>query len=63
MHCDSRGLFGARRVWVMLRRLYPVELIARCTVERRMRALGLDGVPNARSATTMGQPKVASYPG
>ncbi len=47
----------------MLRRLYPVELIARCTVERRMRALGLDGVPNARSATTMGQPKVASYPG
>lgn len=63
MHSDNRGLFGARKVWVMLRRLYPDEPIARCTVERRMRALGLAGVSNARSTTTTRQPKTASYPG
>nr|BFF06449.1 hypothetical protein GCM10023233_14180 [Brevibacterium otitidis] len=47
----------------MLRRLYPNEPIARCTVERRMRTLGLAGVSNARSTTTTRQPKTASYPG
>ena len=50
-------------MWVMLRRLYPDEPIARCTVERRMRALGLAGVPNARLTTTTRQPKTASCPG
>ncbi|MCT1891860.1 IS3 family transposase, partial [Brevibacterium luteolum] len=63
VHSDNRGLFGARKVWVMLRRLYPNEPIARCTVERRMRALGLAGVSNARSTTTTRQTKTASYPG
>ena len=52
MHFDNRGLFGARKLWVMLRRLYPDELIVRCTVERRMCALGLAGVPNAWLTTT-----------
>ena len=62
VYSDNRGLFGARKMWVMLRRLYPDEPIARCTVERRMRALGLAGVSNARSTTTTRQPKAASYP-
>lgn len=47
----------------MLRRLYPDEPIARCTVERRMRALGLAGVGNARSTTTTRPSTTASYPG
>lgn len=47
----------------MLRRLYPNDPLARCTVERRMRALGLARVSNARSTTTTRQPKTASYPG
>lgn len=63
VHSDNRGLFGARKMWVMLRRLYPDESIARCTVERRMRALGLAGVSNARSTTTTRPSKTASYPG
>ncbi|WP_413774234.1 IS3 family transposase [Brevibacterium sp. JSBI002] len=62
VHSDNRGLFGARKIWVMLRRLYPDEPIARCTVERRMRALGLAGVSNARATTTTWQSKTASYP-
>ena len=47
----------------MLRRLNAGEPIARCTVEPRMRALGLTGVSNARSTATTRHPKTASYPG
>jgi hypothetical protein len=37
----GRGLYGARKVWLQLRR-EGIE-VARCTVERLMRELGLAG--------------------
>ena len=45
MHSDARigrGLYGARKVWLQLRR--EGETVARCTVERLMREAGLAGV-------------------
>ena len=45
VHSDARigrGLYGARKVWLQLRR--EGETVARCTVERLMRAAGLAGV-------------------
>jgi putative transposase len=42
VHTDSRGLYGARKVWWQLRR--EGIPIARCAVERLMRAHGLEGV-------------------
>ncbi|WP_460768668.1 hypothetical protein, partial [Mariniluteicoccus flavus] len=39
-------------MWKALAREYPGEHVARCTVERRMGALGLAGVPNKRHPTT-----------
>ena len=45
VHSDARigrGLYGARKVWLQLRR--EGETVARCTVERLMREAGLAGV-------------------
>ena len=42
----GRGLYGARKVWLQLRR-DGIE-VARCTVERLMREMGLAGVAAAR---------------
>ena len=39
---DNRKLYGARKVWHVLRR--EGEDVARCTVERLMRSLGIKGV-------------------
>jgi putative transposase len=39
-------------MWKALGRAFPDEPVARCTVERRMRALGLQGASNARSTRT-----------
>jgi transposase InsO family protein len=44
---DSRRLYGARKIWKQLRR-EGVE-VARCTVERLMRAAGMTGVMAKRS--------------
>jgi putative transposase len=46
----GRGVYGARKVWHQLRR-EGVE-VARCTVERLMRAAGLRGVIRAKSPRT-----------
>ena len=46
----SRGLYGARKVWHQLRR-EGVE-VARCTVERLMRTLGLAGAVRGRRVRT-----------
>ena len=46
-HGPGRGLYGARKVWRQLHR-EGVE-VARCTVERLMRELGLSGVTASRS--------------
>ena len=48
----GRGLYGARKVWLQLRR--EGVLVARCTVERLMREAGLAGVRRgARRRTTV----------
>lgn len=44
---DSRRLYGARKIWKQLRR--EGVRVARCTVERLMRAEGLTGVVASRS--------------
>lgn len=46
------GVYWVRKMWKTINRLHPGERVARCTVERRMRALGLAGVSNARSTRT-----------
>jgi putative transposase len=46
----NRGVYGARKVWRQLRR--EGTEVARCTVERLMRRLGLAGVVRGRRART-----------
>lgn len=52
LHEDNFGVFGARKLWKAYNRAYPQEQVARCTVERRMRGLGLRGVGNERTTRT-----------
>jgi len=47
---DNRKLYGARKIWHVLRR--EGEDVARCTVERLMRALGIKGVVRGRRVIT-----------
>ncbi|WP_414646718.1 IS3 family transposase [Corynebacterium vitaeruminis] len=44
-------MYGVRKMWKTYLRTFPQDHVARCTIERRMRTLGLAGVPNARSGT------------
>jgi transposase InsO family protein len=46
----SRGRYGARKVWHQLRR--EGHDIARCTVERLMKVMGLQGVVRGKKVTT-----------
>jgi putative transposase len=48
VHQDNFGVYGARRVWRQLHR--EGITVARCTVERLMGELGLQGVRRARPA-------------
>jgi transposase InsO family protein len=50
----SRGRYGARKVWHQLRR--EKHDIARCTVERLMQMLGLQGVKRGKKRTTIPDP-------
>lgn len=52
LHEENMGVYGTRKMWKAMNRAHPDDPVARCTVERRMRALGLSGVPNARSTRT-----------
>ncbi|SPJ25814.1 hypothetical protein PAA8504_03666 [Palleronia abyssalis] len=56
---DNRGLYGARKVWHVLRREgvaqadgAPMTAVARCTVERLMREMGLQGVVRGKKVIT-----------
>lgn len=50
VHAENYGVYGARKVHAELRRLgHPV---ARCTVERLMRAAGLRGITRAKGPRT-----------
>ena len=44
------GVYGARKIWHQLRR--EGEQVARCTVERLMRAMGLQGVRRGKTVRT-----------
>ena len=50
VHDASFGLYGTRKVWHQLRREGVV--IAKCTVERLMRAMGLAGVRRGKTTVT-----------
>ena len=54
VHEASRGLYGARKVYHALRRQGGVDgvHVARCTVERLMRTVGLQGVRRGRTVRT-----------
>jgi transposase InsO family protein len=47
---ENRSVYGARKVWLQLQR--EGFSVARCTVERLMRAMGLHGVVRGRSYKT-----------
>jgi transposase InsO family protein len=53
---ENFGVYGPRKVWRQLRR--EGHIVARCTVERLMRAMGLSGAVRGRAwvTTTQSQP-------
>ena len=57
VHDKSKGRYGVRNVWHQLRR--EGREIARCTVERLMRAHGLQGVTRGKTRTTIPDPAQA----
>ena len=50
VHEENFGVYGARKVWRQLHR--EAFVVARCTVERLMRSLGLQGVVRGRKCCT-----------
>ncbi|RBQ11594.1 hypothetical protein DP939_45260 [Spongiactinospora rosea] len=54
IHAGNYSVYGARKVWQQL--LREGHRVARCTVERRMRALGLQGA--RRGKKIRGSPRV-----
>ena len=50
VHRDNFGVYGARKVWLALRR--DRVAVARCTVERLMRSQGLAGAVRGRTRRT-----------
>jgi putative transposase len=50
VHADNYGVYGACKVWRQLQR--EGHQVARCAVERRMRALGLHGVRRGKQIRT-----------
>jgi putative transposase len=57
---ENFGVYGARKVWRQLNR-ESIE-VARCTVERLMRSLGLEGVVRGRSCRTTVSDDAADRP-
>ena len=50
VHTENLGVYGARKVWNELKR--EGTIVARCTVERLMRAAGLRGIPREKTRKT-----------
>jgi putative transposase len=61
VHRGNRGVYGARRVWLALNREGTV--VARCTVARLMRELGLAGVRRGKRIRTTIPGPAAARPG
>src|SRR5206468_11092741 len=59
-HAEHFGVYGARKLWRQLRR--QGTLVARCTVERLMRELGLAGVVRGRHHRTTVSDEVSPCP-
>jgi len=61
VHQDNYGVYGARKVWLAVNR--EGTPVARCTVERLMRELGLQGARRGRQVrTTTPDPGAARPP-
>ncbi len=60
VHDASRGRYGARKVWHVLRR--EGRDIARCTVERLMQALQIQGVVRGKKMVTTNPDTAQPYP-
>ena len=60
VYAENFSVYGARKVWLQLRR--EGEDAARCTVERLMRSMGLQGVIRGKSVKTTVSDKAAPCP-
>lgn len=61
VHAANYGVYGARKVWLQLRR--EGADVARCTFERLMRELGLAGAHRGkRKRTTIPDPQAQAPP-
>src|SRR5688572_15109933 len=60
VHEENFGVYGARKVWRQLHR--EAFVVARCTVERLMRSLGLSGVVRGRKCRTTIADEAAERP-
>ena len=60
VHEENFGVYGARKVWRQLHR--EALVVARCTVERLMRSMGLSGVVRGRRCRTTIADETAERP-
>jgi putative transposase len=60
VHAEHLGVYGARKVWRQLHR--EGIAVARCTVERLMRTLGLEGVRRGKTRRTTTPDETATRP-
>lgn len=60
MQAENYGVYGARKVWLQLNR--EGVAVARCTVERLMRELGLAGARRGRPIRTTRPDLAAARP-
>ena len=60
VHTDNYGVYGARKIWLQLNR--EGTPVARCTVERLMRELGLAGARRGRRVRTTVPAAAAARP-
>src|SRR3712207_7906693 len=60
VHAENYGVYGARKVWLALNR--DGVPVARCTVERLMRELGLVGARRGRQHRTTRPDPAAARP-
>ena len=60
VHAENFGVYGARKVWRQLCR--EGVAVARCTVERLMRAMGLRGAVRGKTVKTTVQNPAAPCP-
>ena len=60
VHAENFGIYGARKVWRQMKR--EGFEVARCTVERLMRELGLEGVRRGKKRRTTIPDEEASRP-